>query len=105
MAKIAVVRTGGKQYLVQEGSTIKVEKLPSEAGKNVSLDDVLLTAETDGSKLDIGKPITSSKVEAKVDKQGRAKKVLVVHYKAKVREHKKYGHRQPFTQVTVSKIS
>ncbi len=105
MAKIAVVRTGGKQYLVQEGSNLKVEKLLTEAGKAVSLDDVLLVAETDGSNVNIGKPKTGTKIDLKVEKQGRARKVLVVHYKAKVREHKTYGHRQPFTEVTVGKIN
>ncbi len=71
----------------------------------MSFDDVLLTAAADGSSVDLGKPKVKSRVEAKVTKQGRAKKVLVIHYKAKVRYHKKYGHRQPFTEVRVEKIS
>lgn len=103
MSKIAVVKTGGKQYLVHEGDVLRVEKLEVAEGP-VKFDEVLLVSDEDGSGLNIGKPKLSAAVAAKVAKQGRAKKILVVHYKAKVRYHKKYGHRQPFTEVKIEKI-
>jgi len=90
--------------LVQAGSKLQVEKLITKENK-VSFADVLLVADEDGSKVDVGTPKLSTTVEAEVVKQGRAKKIMVVHYKAKVRYHKKQGHRQPFTEVKVVKIS
>lgn len=90
--------------MVQAGSKLQVEKLITKENK-VSFADVLLVADEDGSKVDVGTPKLSTTVEAEVVKQGRAKKIMVVHYKAKVRYHKKQGHRQPFTEVKVVKIS
>ena len=104
MSKLAVIKTGGKQYLVQAGSKLQVEKLITKENK-VSFADVLLVADEDGSKVDVGTPKLGTTVDAEVVKQGRAKKIMVVHYKAKVRYHKKQGHRQPFTEVKVVKIS
>ena len=104
MSKIAVIRTGGKQYVVHEGDVLKVEKLPSQDGI-VAFDDVLLVADSEGQSITLGQPNVKSSVSAKVAKQGRAKKVVVVHYKAKIRYHKKYGHRQPFTEVRIEKIA
>lgn len=101
--KLAVIATGGKQYLVSEGQKIKVEKLNAEAGKTVEFNQVLLTAENDAVAL--GKPTTGNKVSAKVITQGRGAKVRVEKYKPKVRYHKVYGHRQPFTEVLIEKIS
>lgn len=103
MAKIAVIKTGGKQYVVREGDVLQVEKLPESQG-GVVFDNVLLVADTEGGKVELGNPKLSVTVSAKVLKQGRSPKVRVVHYKAKVRHHKVYGHRQPFTQVKVEKI-
>jgi len=103
MSKIAVIRTGGKQYVVREGDVLKVEKLSAAEGP-INFDDVLLSAASDGSSIDLGQPKAKAKVSAKLTKQGRAKKILVIHYKAKVRYHKKYGHRQPFTEVKIEKI-
>jgi len=105
MAKFAVIKTGGKQYLVKAGDTLKVEKLVAVADKPVEFNEVLLVAEADGSKLEIGQPKLATKVSAQLTQQGRAKKVLVVHYKAKIRYHKKYGHRQPFSEVKIDKIA
>lgn len=103
MAKLAVIRTGGKQYLVKEGTVLKVEKL-AQADGTVTFDDVLLVAEADGSKVEVGTPKLATTVTATLVRQGRAKKIRVVHYKAKVRHHKVYGHRQPFTEVKVGKL-
>ncbi len=104
MSKLAVIKTGGKQYLVKEGEVLKVEKLPYEVGKSFDLSEVLLVV--DGDKVNIGKPLVDgAKVVANVIEQGRGKKIRVVHYKPKTREHKVYGHRQPFTKIKIEKIS
>ncbi len=99
---IAVIETGGKQYLVKTGDAIKIEKLLAKEGEKVSFDKVLLTAQDDGSDAKIGTPYLSLTVEAMVEKQGRAKKIRVEKFKRKIRYHKVYGHRQPFTQVKIS---
>lgn len=103
---IAVIRTGGKQYKVKEGDTIKVEKLDAEAGTSVAFNDVLLVGDEDGTNLTIGAPIISgAKVSAMVLLQGRAKKIEVIKYKRKIRYRKKYGHRQAYTQIKIEKIT
>ena len=101
--KLAVIKTAGKQYLVAEGKTIKVEKLNAEAGQTVEFVEVLLVAADD--QVALGKPNTGVKVSAKVLSQGRGRKVRVEKYKPKVRYHKVYGHRQPFTEIQIAKIS
>ena len=100
--KIAVIKTGGKQYVVKEGQRLKVEKLEVVAEEPLEFDQVLLVA--DGEQVEVGEPFLAKKVKTKVLAQGRAKKVMVVKYKAKVRYHKTYGHRQPFTEVMIEKI-
>lgn len=102
--KLAIIRTGNKQYKVKEGDKIKVEKLKAEAGAKVTLDDVLLVSDGDGSNFSLGTPKTSTKVEAIVLSQGRDEKVRVVKYKNKTRYHKAYGHRQHFTELEIKKI-
>jgi len=104
MAKIAVIKTGGKQYKVKEGDVLKVEKLSAETGKKVKF-DTLMIAETDGSLVDLGKPTLGEKVEAEIVGEGKSKKVLVIKYKSKTRYKRTIGHRQDFTQVKVNKIS
>lgn len=100
----AVVKTGGKQYLVSPGQKLRVEKLDAEEGAKVVFDEVLLLG--DDKKLDMGTPLVKgAKVEAKVLKQGRDKKIIVFKYHAKTRYRKKKGHRQPFTEVEILKIS
>lgn len=102
---IAVIKTGGKQYKVKEGDTVRVEKLPVAEGKPVSFEEVLLIASEDGATAQFGaSTLKEAKVEAKVVKQGRAKKILVRKFKAKVRYSRTYGHRQPFTEVQITKI-
>lgn len=102
MAKIAVIKTGGKQYKVAEGSKLKIEKLDIEAGKNVKFDTLMIA---DGANINLGKPSLGDKVEAKVIAQGKNDKVTVLKYKAKTRYRKVYGHKQPNTQVEITKIS
>jgi large subunit ribosomal protein L21 len=103
MAKIAVIKTGGKQYKVKEGEILKVEKLSLEAGKKVKF-DTLLIADTDGSAMELGQPSLGEKVEAEVLGEGQGKKVLVVKYKNKTRYKRSIGHRQEYTQVKISQI-
>jgi len=102
MAKIAVIRTGGKQYKVQEGDTVKVEKLDAENGKNVKLDTLLIA---DGDKLELGQPSLGEKVEAEVINTAKDKKVTVVKYKNKTRYKKTVGHRQKLTAIKILKIA
>ncbi|MFH1714253.1 MAG: 50S ribosomal protein L21 [Candidatus Nealsonbacteria bacterium] len=100
---LAVIRTGGKQYLVSPGKKIKIEKLEKKEGAEVSFGDVLLLEKQ--KKVDIGTPaLKGVKVLAKVLKQGKTKKVIVFKYKAKKRSKVKKGHRQPFTEVEITKI-
>ena len=100
----AIIETGSKQYRVSTGDKIKVEKLKAEEGKGFVFDKVLLV--NDDKATEIGTPyIKGAKVEAEVLKQGRAKKVIVFRYKSKTRQRKKKGHRQPFTELKISKIN
>jgi len=99
----AVIKTGGKQYLVKEGEKIKIEKIEKKEGEEVEFKEVLFL-EKDG-KVKIGKPfVEGAKVLGKVLKQGRSKKIIVFKYKPKTRYRKKKGHRQPFTEVLIEKI-
>lgn len=99
----AVIETGGKQYRVQEGDIVFVEKLNVAEGESVNFDKVLLLS-NDGN-LNAGKPyVEGAKVEGTVLEQGKAKKIIVFKYKAKKNERKKKGHRQPFTKVKIEKI-
>lgn len=99
----AIIKTGGKQYLVEPGQKLKIEKLPGEEGATIDFNEVLLVA--DGAAVKVGAPLLeSAKVSAKIEKQGRAKKILVIKYKPKSRYRRKQGHRQPFTEVTIESI-
>lgn len=100
----AIIETGGKQYKVAEGDTLFIEKLPAEAGDAVTFRKVL--AVIDGDKLTVGTPVVEgAKVDASVVKNGRGKKVIVFKYKPKKGYRRKQGHRQPYTKVTIGKIS
>ena len=99
----AVVVTGGKQYKVEEGNTIFVEKLEAEVGSTVELDKVLAVSK-DG-EIKVGKPVVEgAKVVAKVVAQDKAKKIIVFKYKPKKDYRKKQGHRQPYTKLVIAKI-
>lgn len=98
----AVIRTGGKQYLVQEGDVLKVEKLDVVAGSSLDL-EVLFIGDEKGVK--VGAPLVSgAKVSAKIIEHGRAPKVRIVKYKPKSRYRKVAGHRQPFTKLEIASI-
>jgi large subunit ribosomal protein L21 len=99
----AVVRTGGKQYRVQEGRTIRVGKLAGEPGETVELGDVLMMG--DGADVTIGSPsISGARVVGTIAEQGRENKIVVFRYKSKTRQRKKTGHRQHFTSVRIEDI-
>ena len=100
--KIAVIKTGGKQYKVRVGQALKIEKLDKKEGEKIKF-ETLLTA--DGEKINIGKPFLGDKVEAVVKEQGRGKKISVVKFKNKVRYRKNVGHRQPFSKVEIMSIA
>lgn len=105
MSKIAVIQTGGKQYLVSEGQMLNVEKLPAEVGSSIEF-DVLLISDEDGSDTKVGTPTVGGvKVKASVLEQGRADKVSVIKYKPKVRYRRNVGHRQPFTKIKIDQIA
>lgn len=100
---LAVIKTGGKQYIVKPGQKMKVEKLAGEVGAKITLNNVLLIV--DGEKVDIGQPeVKGATVEAKIIKQGRARKVIVYKFKPKKRERRKKGHRQHFTELEIVSI-
>ncbi|MCM1245831.1 MAG: 50S ribosomal protein L21 [Roseburia sp.] len=99
----AIIATGGKQYKVEEGDVIKVEKLGVEAGETVTFDQVLVVSD---GETKVGTPtVAGASVTATVVAEGKAKKVIVYRYKRKTGYHKKNGHRQPFTQVKIDKIN
>ena len=100
---LAIIETGGKQYLVKKGDKIQMEKLAGEAGSALNFDKVLFTS--DGKEFQLGKPyIAGAKVEGKIVKQGRGKKIHVLKYKAKSKYRRKQGHRQSYTEVEITKI-
>ena len=100
----AVIKTGGKQYRVQQGDVIFVEKIDAQADEAVTFEEVLLVG--DGEQSKIGAPVVAgAKVEGKVLAQVKSKKVVVYKYKAKKNERKKQGHRQPYTKVEITAIN
>jgi len=103
LAVYAIIRSGGKQYRVQEGATIDVERLPAPEGERVELPEVLLLQE-DG-RVTVGTPtVPGVKVVAEVVAHGRGPKIIVFKYKAKTRYRKKTGHRQAFTRLAIQRI-
>lgn len=102
MSKIAIIKTGGKQYKVKEGETIKIEKLPEDAGKKVKFETLLIA---DNDNFSLGQPSLGEKVEGEVIKTAKGDKVTVVKYKNKIRYKRTLGHRQLFTAVKILKIA
>lgn len=99
---LAVIETGGKQYLVRTGDELKIEKLEAEVDTDIVFDKILLLAKNDGSDVKIGTPyLDGISIAANVKSQGRSKKIRVVKFKRKVRYKRVHGHRQQFMKVTV----
>ncbi len=103
---LAVIETGGKQYLISPSQTLKIEKIKNaKEGEDITFDKVLLLVD-DNNKVLIGKPyLEGIKVTAQVKKIGKSKKVIVFRYHSKTRYKKKKGHRQPYLQATIKNIA
>ena len=100
---LAVIKTGGKQYLVSPGQKIKVEKLDKKEGSEITFNEVLLLEKQ--RKLEIGTPFLKGvKVTGKILKQGKGKKIIIFKYKSKKRYKVKKGHRQSFTEIEITTI-
>jgi large subunit ribosomal protein L21 len=100
----AVIKTGGKQYRVTEGTTLKVEKLEADEGASVELDKVLMVA--DGDDVKIGAPyLEGGRVTATIKQHGRGRKVHIVKFRRRKHHLKRQGHRQAFTELEVTGIS
>ncbi|QDI91024.1 50S ribosomal protein L21 [Salicibibacter halophilus] len=98
----AIIETGGKQVKVEEGQSIFVEKLPAEAGEDVTFDKVMLVG---GDETKVGAPyVEGAKVAGKVEKNGKGKKIIVYKFKRRKGYRRKQGHRQPYTKVTIDSI-
>ena len=99
----AIVKTGGKQYKVAEGDTLRVEKLDAEAGKSIELNDVMMVA--DGDKVQVGKPfLDGASVSAKVNAHGRGPKVKIIKFRRRKHHRKQMGHRQAYTELLIEGI-
>ncbi len=99
----AIIQTGGKQYRVHPGDTIKVEKLSAEEGSTLELDQVLALSEE--GNLTVGRPtVDGARVVAEVQEHGRGAKIVVLKYKSKVRYQRRQGHRQAFTRLAIKDI-
>ena len=100
----AVIQTGGKQYRVSEGDTLRVEKLTADEGASVELDKVLMVA--DGDNVQVGNPyVSGGKVTATVKAHGRGKKVKIIKFKRRKHHLKRQGHRQWYTELEVTGIN
>jgi len=100
----AVIETGGKQYRVAEGQSIKVEKLDAEAGSSIDLDKVLMVA--NGDDIKVGAPyLDGGKVTATVKSHGRAKKIHIIKFRRRKHHQKATGHRQHYTELQITGIS
>jgi large subunit ribosomal protein L21 len=106
MSKIAVIKTGGKQYKVKEGDKLQVEKLPEKTNGKVEFTEILLVADSESGIAKVGTPlVTGMRVSAEIIEHGRTKKIKVVKYKPKTRYKKVHGHRQHYSKVKITKIS
>ena len=100
---LAVIRTGGKQYIVEPGTKLEVEKLEYQDGEEITFTDVLLVEKS--GKLEIGNPVVEgAEVKAKVLSQVKGEKLIIFKYKPKKRYKRKIGHRQPFTEIEILSI-
>jgi len=104
LATYAIIKSGGKQYRVEPGDTIRVESLPEQTGDTVALSEVLMVSEE--GEITLGSPtVPGAKVTAEVLDHGKGKKIVVFKYKAKTRYRRRNGHRQNYTDLKVTGIS
>lgn len=101
MAKIAVIKTGGKQYKVSQDQVLKIEKINAADGAGLKFQTLMVA---DDAKVELGKPVLGELVEGKVMEQGRKDKISVIKFKNKTRYKRNVGHRQPFTKVKITKV-
>jgi len=102
----AVIKTGGKQYLVSEGDVLAVEKLPEAAGSKITIPDVLMVSDDEGKEIKLGDPVVANaKVEAEVIEEIKADKIRVFKMRRRKRYRKTQGHRQKLTQIKIVSIS
>ena len=100
----AVIKTGGKQYKVQAGDLVKVEKLDAEEGKTIKITDVLMVI--DGENTTVGTPnVKGASVSAKVNSHGRGPKIKIVKFRRRKQHRKQMGHRQAYTELSITKIT
>ena len=104
MSKIAIIKTGGKQYKVKEGDVLKIEKLNKKAGEKIVF-ETLLIASSDAKEFSLGKPFLDEKAEGKITEEGKNKKVSVIKYKNKTRYLRNKGHRQEYSKIKITKIA
>ena len=101
----AVIQTGGKQYRVEPGQTVKVEKLAGDKGAAVTFDQVLLVSSGDGANVNIGKPmVAGAKVTGQIVEQGRGEKLVVFKFRRRKNYVRRNGHRQDYTAVKIAEI-
>ena len=96
---IAIIKTGGKQYIVKPGDKLKIEKIDKKEGEQISFSDVLLVEKD--KKIEVGAPLVKAEVSAKIISNGKGDKIIVFKYKPKKRESRKIGHRQPYTEIEI----
>ena len=100
----AVIKSGGKQYKVEKGDKLKVEKIDTEAGKKVNISDVLMVV--DGENVTVGTPfVKGAKVSAKVESHGRGPKIKIVKFRRRKHSRKTMGHRQAYTELSITDIA
>jgi len=99
----AVIATGGKQYKVTQGETLRVEKLEGEEGSTIKLDNVLMVA--DGDKIEVGSPtLDKATVTAKITAHGRGDKIEIIKFRRRKHSRRQMGHRQSYTEIEVTEI-
>jgi len=99
----AIIATGGKQYQVNPGQTLEIEKIDGKKGDKISFDQILLMS--DGEKTEVGTPYLSTPIKATIEEQGRGEKIDILRFRAKSRYRKHKGHRQSITTVTIGKFA
>jgi len=101
----AIIQTGGKQYVVEEGQTLKVEKLDNKDGDKIEF-DALLVSDDEGKETKVGTPIVANaKVTASIIETAKGKKIIIIKYKPKSKYRRKTGHRQTYTEIKIEKIT
>lgn len=99
--KIAIIKTGGKQYKVSQDQVLKIEKINALDGASLKFQTLMVA---DDDKVELGRPVLGELVEGKVVEQGRNDKISVIKFKNKTRYKRNVGHRQPFTKVKITKV-